>query len=132
MWHGKHLGVILGLVLMLALMIAAVQGFGTREAGAMPDNLKPMAAPGALSKAEIERLALERAQFVGLQGAHTKITSKQMTLDEARRRMGSEVYESRDPNTPVWLVVIRGSVQISRRPNPPVQGDARPSSTTCT
>lgn len=122
----KHLGVILGSVLMLTLAITAMQEFGAQEVGAMPDNPNPATATGILTKSEIEQRALERARIVGLQGPHTKITSKQMTLDEARRRMGAEVYEPRSPDTMVWFVVIRGPVRIQPPSKRPVQGEAQP------
>lgn len=57
-------------------------------------------------------LALALGAGQGL-GAPTAITSRRMTLDEARRRIGAAVYEPRDPATPVWLVVIRGRVLMS-------------------
>lgn len=120
MWHRGHLGVILGSVLMLTL---AITGRGML---AMPDNPNPTTAPGTLSKAEIEQRALERARAVGLQGPHTKITSKQMTLDEARRRMGAAVYEPRNPDTIVWFVVIRGPVRIAPPWKRSVQGEVQP------
>ena len=126
MWHRKHLGVILGSVLMLTIAITGMREFNVREVLAMPDNPNPTTAPGALSKSEIEQRALELAPIVGLQGPHTKITSKQMTLDEARRRMGAEVYEPRDPNTVVWYVVIRGPVRIEGPLRRSAQGEAQP------
>ena len=116
----------LAAALLLALALGAERGSGTREVGALPDNPQPTAVPGALDQAAIERLALERARGVGLRGTPTAITARRMTLDEARRRMGQAVYEPRDPATPVWLVVIRGAVWITRQPPPADQGDVQP------
>ncbi len=78
------------------------------------------AQPTPLSEPDAVAAGIREAQRLGLQGTPTSIAARQMTLGEFAHLIDAEIPPSAakvglDPAMPVWVVAMRGSVDLRGR-----------------
>jgi len=97
---------LLGLVLFTVMALAAAVGLTGDNAGGAPLSQREI-------EAQVVADARAGAQHLLLVGAPTSIVSKRITFAEFNERLDPFSNDPRSPDTPVWLVVVRGNVVLS-------------------
>jgi hypothetical protein len=70
-------------------------------------------AASSLTAKDIESKAVAQAQLMGLHGTPTSVKSKLTTIGDFNKRLDPQVAPPPDPNAPMWLVVIKGTVDFN-------------------
>ncbi len=108
--------VVCGVVIAVAMLTTSLlpQKAGSspsfQAAAVVSSTQAATARPGTLTQQQIETRAIATAQEMGLQGMPTRVRSKLTTEGDFDRRLSPDVHP-KDPNVPMWLVVLKGDVE---------------------
>jgi hypothetical protein len=67
----------------------------------------------SLTAKDIESKAVAQAQVMGLHGTPASVKSKLTTIGDFNKRLDPKVAPPPDLNAPMWLVVIKGTVDFN-------------------